>query len=433
VAHDASSGGTGSSARARLTPLRRNRDFLLLQSGQVLSTIGSESTALAYPLLILALTHSPAKAGVVGFARILPWALFGFLAGVAADRLPRKAMMLTSDVVRASLLATIVVAVAFGWITFLQVAIVAFLEGSMYVFFNIAEVGALRSVVPSAQLPTAAAAEQARFSTVTIVAPPLGGALFGVGRAFPFLAGAISPVFSFGTLLAMRTPFQEEREPDDTPLRAQLAEGFRFLWGHSFLRACALLFAFTNLVFEGMFLVLIVLGKRHGLSSGEIGGLIAVFGVCSLAGSAIAPRIVHTLSMRAVVVGAFWVQLGILGYVVWPNIWVLLVSYLPMALFLPSVYAVVIGYRVAITPDRLTGRVNSVARTIALCGAPFGPLGAGVLLSTVSGRTTVTVFAAVLLALALSATLSPSIRNAPDLGELDDLPPRPAAFPEPIG
>lgn len=404
---------------APLIPLRKNRDFLLLQSGQVLSTIGSESTALAYPLLILALTHSPAKAGVVGFARILPWALFGFVAGVAADRLPRKAMMLTSDVVRASLLATIVVAVAFGWITFIQIAIVAFLEGSMYVFFNIAEVGALRSVVPSTQLPTAAAAEQARFSTVTIIAPPLGGALFGIGRAFPFLAGALSPAFSLATLLSMHTPFEEVREPDATPLRTQIAEGFRFLWGHAFLRSCALLFTFTNLVFEGMFLVLVVLGRRHGLSGGEIGGLIAIFGVCSLIGSAIAPRIVHTLSMRTVVVGAFWVQLGIIGYVIWPSIWVLLVSYLPMALFLPSVYAVVIGYRVAITPDRLAGRVNSVARTIALCGAPFGPLGAGVLLSTVSGRTTVTVFAAVLLALALTATLSPSIRNAPSLDELD--------------
>ncbi|HSX21391.1 MAG TPA: MFS transporter [Gaiellaceae bacterium] len=411
----------------QLVPLRKNRDFLLLQSGQVLSTIGSESTAIAYPLLVLGLTHSPAKAGVVGFARILPWALFGFVAGVAADRFPRKAMMLTSDIVRAALLASIVIAIALHHITFQQIAIVAFFEGTMYVFFNIAEVGALRSVVPAAQLPTAAAAEQARFSTATIVAPPLGGALFGLSRAFPFLAGALSPAFSFATLLAMRTPFQEKREPDETPLREQIAEGFRFLWGHRFLRACALLFTFTNLVFEGMFLVLIVIGKRHGFSSGEIGGLIAIFGACSLAGSAIAPRIVHTLSMRTVVVGAFWIQFGMVAYVIWPSVWVLLGSYLPMALFLPSVYAVVIGYRVAITPDRLTGRVNSVARTIALCGAPLGPLGAGILLSTVSGRTTVTVFAAVLLALALSATLSPSIRKAPDLDELDELPPRPPA------
>lgn len=414
-------------------PLRKNRDFILLQSGQVLSTIGSESTVIAYPLLILALTHSPAKAGVVGFARILPWALFGFVAGVAADRLPRRAMMLTSDVVRACLLASIVVAAALDRITFQQIALVAFFEGTMYVFFNIAEVGALRSVVPSAQLPAAAAAEQARFSTVTIVAPPLGGALFGIGRAFPFLAGALSPAFSLATLLAIRTPFQEEREPDEASLRAQIAEGFRFMWNQPFLRSCAVLFTFTNLVFEGMFLTLIVIAKRQGLSSGEIGALIAVFGVCSLAGSIVAPRIVHALSMRAIVIGAFWVQLGIVGFVVKPSIWVLLVSFIPMALFLPSVYAVVIGYRVAITPDRLTGRVNSVARTVALLGAPLGPLGAGLMLSTVSERTTVAVFAAILFVLAAGASLAPSIRNAPDLDELDDLPARPTVFPEPVG
>jgi len=69
-----------------LVPLRKNRDFVLLQVGQTLSTIGSESTGIAYPLLVLAVTHSPVEAGVVGFARILPWALFGFLAGAAVDR-----------------------------------------------------------------------------------------------------------------------------------------------------------------------------------------------------------------------------------------------------------------------------------------------------------------------------------------------------------
>lgn len=212
-----------------LKPLRKNRDFLLLQSGQVLSTIGSESTAIAYPLLVLAITHSPAKAGVVGFARIVPWALFGFVAGLAVDRLPRKAMMLTSDVVRACAVGSLAIAAGLHVLSFAQIAGVAFLEGSMYVFFNLSEIGALRSVVAREQLPTAAAAEQARFSTVTIVAPPLGGALFGIGRAFPFLAGALSPVFSLGTLLAIRTPFQEEREVDETPLRSQLAEGFRYL------------------------------------------------------------------------------------------------------------------------------------------------------------------------------------------------------------
>ena len=287
-------------------PLRKNRDFILLQSGQVLSTIGSESTMIAYPLLVLGMTHSPAKAGIVGFARVAPWGVFGLVAGLAVDRFPRKRMMIVSDVVRACALASIVVAIALGHLTFAQVAAVAFLEGSMYVFFNIAEIGALRSVVAREQLPTAAAAEQARYSTVTIVAPPLGGSLFGIGRAFPFLAGAISPVFSLATLLAIRTPFQEERARDETPLREQLAEGFRFLWARPFLRTCALMFTWTNLVFEGIVLAFIVIARRHGLSGAQIGLLITLFGLCSLAGSVLSPRLQKLLGMRAIVVGSYW-------------------------------------------------------------------------------------------------------------------------------
>jgi MFS family permease len=401
-----------------LIPLRKNRDFLLLQSGQVLSTIGTESTAIAYPLLVLTVTHSPAKAGVVGFARIVPWALFGFLAGAAADRLPRKRVMVTADVVRSLLLATVVVAIAAGHISFLQIALVAFLEGSMFVFFNVAEFGALRSVVPASQLPTAAAAEQARYSTVTLVAPPTGGALFGLGRAFPFLAGALSPAFSLATLLAIRTPFQEDRDHDEASLRSQLAEGFRFLWARPFLRSCALLFTWSNLVFEGLFLIMIVAGRRQGLSSSAIGALIAAFGACMLLGSVISPWFQRLLSMRSIVILSLWLETGIVGFVADPSIYVLLACAVPMAIFFPTVNAVVIGYRIAVTPDRLTGRVNSVARTIALCGAPLGPLTAGVMLGAFSARTTVAVFGALLVVLASLASLLPSIRQAPNLAEL---------------
>jgi len=418
---------------SQLVPLRKNRDFVLLQTGQALSTIGSESTAIAYPLLVLAVTHSPAKAGVVGFARILPWALFGFLAGAAVDRFPRKRMMITSDIVRVFALTSIVIAIAIGHLTFAQVAIVAFVEGTMYVFFNVAEFGALRSVVPTRQLPAAAAAEQARFSTVVIVAPPLGGALFGIARALPFIADVVSYAFSLGSLLAIRTPFQEEREHDNTPLRAQLAEGFRFLFGHPFLRTCAVLFTWTNLVFEGMFLVFIVVARRQGLSGGEIGALIALVGLASLAGSLLSPRLQKLFSMRTFVIGSFWVSLAIAAYLVHPSIYVLLAGYVPGAFVGPSLNAVVIGYRIAIVPDRLTGRVNSVARTIALCGAPLGPLTAGLLLASVSPRMTVAIFSGILLVLATIASLSPSIRRAPSLSELDELPPRPAVFPEPVG
>ncbi|HEY3584473.1 MAG TPA: MFS transporter, partial [Casimicrobiaceae bacterium] len=81
-------------------PLRHNRDFILLQVGQTLSTIGSQSTAIAYPLLVLALTHSPARAGIVGFAGVVPWAIFGLGAGVVADRARRKRVMIACDAVR---------------------------------------------------------------------------------------------------------------------------------------------------------------------------------------------------------------------------------------------------------------------------------------------------------------------------------------------
>lgn len=399
----------------------------------MLSTIGSESTAIAYPLLVLAVTHSPAEAGVVGFLRILPWALFGFVAGVVTDRLPRKRVMITGDVVRVVLMATVVAAVAVGHITFEQIAIVAFIEGSMYVFFNIAEIGALRSVVPPQQLPTAAAAEQARYSTVTLVAPTLGGALFGIGRMFPFLAGAISPGFSLGTLLAIRTPFERERETDESPWRSQLAQGFRFLWGRPFLRSCALLFTWTNLAFEGIILAFIVIAKRQGLTSTEIGLLIAGFGACSLLGSAASPWFQKRLSMRTIVVLSLWLQVGTVGFLVDPSVYVLLGCTVPMACFFPTVNAVVIGYRVAVTPDHLTGRVNSVARTIALCGAPLGPLAAGVMLGSLSARDTIAIFTALLAALALVASLLPSIRNAPSLDELATLVPSEPIVPEVVG
>jgi MFS family permease len=400
-------------------PLRKNRDFILLQVGQTFSTIGGASTGIAYPLLTLALTHSPAKAGLVGFAHIVPWPLFGFIAGVIADRSQRKRVMITTDLVRVAAVVSLVAALAFDALSFVQIMVVAFVEGTMFVLFNVAEFGALRSVVPTHQLPVAVAAEQARYSTVSLVAPPLGGALFGLGRSLPWVANAVSVLFSLSSLLAIRTAFQEEREEAESNLRSELAEGFRWLWGHAFFRACALLFTGSNLVYEGLFLIVIVVGKRQGLSSGQIGALIAVFGVCSLVGSFAAPRIQRLLSMKQIVISGFWLQLGIAAFIAKPSVYVLLAGALPMALFLPTANATVIGYRVAIVPDRLTGRVNSVARTIALSGAPLGPLLAGVMLGSLSARVTVAVFVGMLLLFALLGTTNPAIRNAPSLSELE--------------
>jgi Bacterial protein of unknown function (DUF894). len=142
----------------------------------------------------------------------------------------------------------------------------------MFVFFNVSELGALRSVVPARQLPAAAAAEQVRWSIVTLVAPPLGGFLFSIARVLPFVADVVSYVFSLVSVVAMRTPFQEDRPAEQVAFRAELSEGVRWLWSHRFFRACALLFSWTNLIFEALFFVLIVVGHDQGLSGAEIGG-----------------------------------------------------------------------------------------------------------------------------------------------------------------
>lgn len=400
-------------------PLRRNRDFVLLQVGQALSTVGSEASGITYTLLVLALTESPAKAGVASFARLVPYALFALPAGVASDRFNRKWLMIWSDVVRVLALGSLGVSVATGHVTFLQIVIVAFIEGTMFVIFNIAEIGAVRSVVPTPQLQSAFATEQARMSSVYLAGPPLGGALFGLARSLPFIVDAISYAFSMGTLLAMRTPFQEEREARDTagPWE-QIKEGLAWLWGHAFLRTCALLFVGANFLFGALELVLIVAARRQGLSSAAIGGLVAVTGLFSLAGSLVAPRFVRVLPMRAVLVLAAWLAVGIVGFVIEPNVFVLVAGTAPFIFFNPTVNAMVIGYRVAIVPDRLQGRVNSVARSLALLAFPLGPVVAGLLLASYSVRTAAAFVLAGFVILAIVTTTNRSIRGAPSFDEV---------------
>lgn len=370
---------------------------------------------------MLAVTHSPAKAGIVGFAQIVPYPLLVLPAGVGVDRWNRRRVMIVSDVVRALALASLVAAIALDRLTFAQIVVVALVEGTMFAFFNIAELGALRSVVPAAQLPAAAAVEQARLSAVILDGPPLGGFLFGIGRALPFLVDAVSYTFSLVSLLAMRTPFQEQRERDTAPLRTQALEGFRWLWGHAFLRTCALLFGASNFAWNAVFLIVVVAGRREGLSSAAIGGVIGGFGGLNLIGSMVATRLQRTLSVRTIVLGALWLAVGAGAYVVRPSVYVLVAGLVPLCLVNPALNATIIGYRVAITPDRLLGRVASVARLLAQLGAPLGPLVAGVLLESLSARATMGLVTLWFAALALWATLSRAIREAPSLEELGAL------------
>jgi hypothetical protein len=394
---------------------------MLLQIGQLLSSAGTQTTSIAYPLLVLAVTHSPAKAGIVAFTRTLPWALFALPAGLAADRWSRRRLMIAADGVRVLAVGSLAAAILLDRLTFWEVVVVAFVEGSGSALFFGAQPGALRAVVPAHQLPAAAAAETGRQAAVRLAGPPLGGALFGLSRALPFVVDAASYAFSTVSLLAMRTPFQENREPHVSSLRSRLAEGFHFVWSRPFLRTCAFLFGLANFIGPGVLLALVVIGRQQGLSGGEVGVLVAAFGACLLLGSLVSPLVRRLLPIRAVLLLELWTWLGCAVFLVRPSVYVLTAGILPTALAIPSTDSVVHGYRIAMTPDRLLGRAESVRSLISLLIAPLGPLVAGVLLGTVSARATIAVFAAAGLVLAVWGTLSPSIRAAPSLDDLHDL------------
>jgi len=404
------------------SPLRRNRDFVLLQTGLLLSSAGSQMTAIAYPLLVLALTGSPAKAGVVAFVRFLAMAALALPSGIAADRWNRRRLMIAAHATRACVIGTLGLLVLSEEVEFWMLPLVAFVEGGGAAVFSAAQSGAFRAVVPTQQLPAAVAVVTGRDAAVQVASPALGGVLFGLARALPFLVHAVLYVLSAAALLAMRTPFQEEREADRSPLRSRVSEGFRFIWDHAFLRTTALLFGLANFIGPGVLLAIVVIGEEQGLTSGRVGLLVSVFGAGVLVGAFLSPVVRRRLPVRGVLLLELWTWTGCSVFLVWPNVYVLTASIVPTALAIPSTDSVVHSYRYALTPDRLQGRVTSVWATIGLAIAPLGPLVAGLLLDSFSARATIAAFAAIGLLLALWGTLSPAIRTAPSLDELAELP-----------
>ena len=210
----------------------------------------------------------------------------------------------------------------------------------------------------------------------------------------------------------MRATFQEQRAGDRARLRVQIAEGFRFLWREAFLRTTAFVYGLGNFTIPGILFVVVVAGRRQGLSPAAIGVLTATIAACTFVGALLSPLVRRRLSARGVLLTELWATVGSAGFLVWPNVYVLVAGILPQAATFPVTDSVVKAYAIAVTPDRLLGRVESARRLIALLAAPLGPLVAGLLLETLSARATVGFFLAVGIALAMVGTASRALRSA---------------------
>src|SRR5689334_22342506 len=402
---------------SRPLPLWRNRNYLLLWSGQAISSVGGEASQLAFPLLVLAVTHSPVQAGIAGALRALAYLFLGLPAGALVDRWDRKRTMILCDAGRALALGSI--ALALDHLTMAQIYLVSVLEGTLYVFFGLAESAALPQVVAKSQLPAATAQNEVTGGIVTLLGPSLGGTLFGVARALPFLADAVSYAASVLTLSWIRVPFQEKRTVRAQSLRAEMWEGMVWLWREPVIRALALLHGGVIFSYAGMMLLVVVIAEGMRTPPYAIGLIFGLSGLGGIAGALLGSQAQKRLRLGQIIVGAFW-----LFALLWP-LYAVAPSALALGIILGAFWVVdetydvaQISYRLTLIPDALRGRVNGAFRLISFSCEALGIGLTGLLLQQVGVTPTILVFEGALIVLATAATLNRALRTAKRIEEL---------------
>lgn len=393
---------------------------MLLWSGQVVSTLGSAASSVVYPLLILAMTDSPAAAGIAGALSNLPYLLFSLPAGALIDRWDRKRVMVLCDLGRALTVVTIPLALWLDLLTIWQIYVAAFIEGSLFVFFNIAEVAALPRVVSTAQLPQAAAQNEAAFAAAHIVGPSLGTALYQtLGRAAPFVADAVSYLVSVFSLVLIRTDFRASKPASVVNLRAEILEGLHWLWRQPLIRYMAFLTGSINFVNAATGLIVIVLAQQLGARPVDIGLIFSIGGIGGVLGSLIGGQVQKRFSFGRVIICLMWVDAVLFPLYALAPTYLLLGVVFALMYFVGPVYNVVqFSYRLALIPDALQGRVNSSFRLLAFGLMPLGAALSGFLIERAGAVPTVVVFALWFALLAIMTTLNRHVREARPLDRL---------------
>jgi MFS family permease len=400
-------------------PLWRNRDYMLLWSGQTVSLTGTIVSQTAFPLLVWDLTHSAAQVGLVGGLGTVPYVFLSLLAGALVDRWDRKRVMILCDMGRALNLVSVLAALMLGHLTVIQLCINALVEGTFFVFFNLAEVACLPRVVAKEQLPAATAQNESTMGITTLLGPLLGGALYGLQQALPFLADAVSYVVSVCSLLFIKTKFQQERTQERRKLYIEIKEGLVWLWRQPLIRYMAFLTGGLNLTSAGLIPILVVLVKQQHGSSFIYGVILTIGGIGGIAGALLGSPIQKRFSFGLVIISAVWIQALLWPlYAVAPN--PIFLGIISALIFITGpVYNVVqFSYRLALIPDELQGRVNSVFRLLAFGFQPLGWVVTGVLIQLISVIPTILVLFVVCLVLAILTTFNPHVRHARPLTEL---------------
>ena len=367
----------------------------MLWIGQLLSGTGTQIGMLAYPLLILALTHSAVLAGAAGTARAMTLLCLQLPAGALADRFDRRLTMIVCDSVRAVLLAVLGILIVAQLASWPVVLIVSLIEGGAGAIFDPAAAAALPGIVPDGQLEQAWAATEARTFGAGLAGPALGGVLFGLGRAVPFLADAVSYAASFGTVSRIRGRFRPQNAAGRKALWREVADGLRLVWQVPILRATVLTAPLVNFAFSGVLFTIILAMRQHGTSTAVIGLVQAAIMAGGLIGGLVAPGLQGRMSVRTLTIVMFVAEtllFGVAALLIPSPLVALPVAIVP--LLAPAGNAALFAVMLRSAPEEMRGRVTNTVSMVAMALAALAPLVAGLLVQHTSGGWAIGAFAA---------------------------------------
>jgi MFS family permease len=361
-----------------LFPARLGRSFRWLLSASVVNNIGDGVALTAGPLLVASLTRDPLLVSMALLSEYLPVLLFGVLGGAAADRFDRKRMVVVVNIVRAVVLVGLVTTIVSGSVSIVLVLAALFALGTAETFADSASSTLLPGLVARADLGIANARMQGAFLlTNQLLLPPVGAFLFAASPALPFATNAAC--FILGAVLVSRVVTDvREAQPERPGLRAEMAEGIRWLLEHPPMRTLALtIFAF-NVTYGAAWSVLVLYAHdRLGMDEVGFGLLTTAVAVGGVVGIASYGRLERRFSLADIMRVGLLIETG---------------THLVLALTTSSAVAlatlVVFGahafvwgttstvVRQRAVPDAVLGRVTGVYRVAIVGGLVIGiPLG----------------------------------------------------------
>jgi MFS family permease len=395
------------------TPLSRNRNYRLLWASQALSGFGFSTSAIAFPLLVLAVTGSAAGSGLVLATIAAAQLIAGLPAGALVDRWNRKKIMLGCEAAQAIAAASLVGALLGGVATVAHMVVVAAVIGVCAALFEPAEDASLPNLVPDEQLGSAVALNSARAYLGHLSGTAAGGFLFALGRFVPFVADVLTHAVAFSALAFLRVP---PRQADPAPARhlgREMVAGVRWVWRSRDIRATALCAAVLNLFFSAFYIVVIVLARSRGVPSGEIGIMAAMLGGGGIVGALAAPYLRRMVSPYASIILVFWAMTLLTPVAALiTNGYLMGVLFFAMALLPPAANTTIMTQQLLLTPDELRGRLSGVIGLVTGVAATVGPVLGGLLIAVVTGGQAVLVCAGGIAAVTVLATASPTLRGS---------------------